>query len=169
MFTGYSSTISDSQDRVIILDLFHITDTEDSHNFGKCLFLTYKQRLWSFGITSLIGTLLMIAGITMLFVMDSLSFSITYAIGNICMILATFFLFGPKKQYKNMSSSFCLAISVIIYFLMFILVFVLAYIFVFGIDVVLCTVYLIIQLAAYFWYTISSIPGIDTYIKCCKN
>lgn len=149
------------------IDLFQITDAEDRCNFGSYFSLTYKQRIYCFGLFFCLGLLFSILGTIMIFFIDLKGFAIAYSLGNICMILATLFLFGPMKQVKSMFDSPQRLASVIIFILMIILTLIAALYLKNGL---LCVLFLILQIGSYAWYSITSIPGGQTVCKyCCKE
>jgi hypothetical protein len=145
-------------------DLFQISDAEDRCNFGSYYSLTYKQRIYGFGIFFVLGLLFSVLGSIMIFIVNLTGFATTYSMGNICMIVATFFLFGPMRQFKNMFSSWQRFASVAIFVLMIVLTLVAALELNNG---MLCIIFLVLQVIAYLWYTITSIPGGQTVCKYC--
>jgi len=144
------------------------SDSEDDNcNIGKCFKLSYEQRFYGFIMFSGIGMFLSFIGTLLLFSMKLVEFAITYSFGSICMIMATFFLFGPVKQYKKIIKSTHRILAVSTYFITIILT-LLA-----GLkweNVGLGIIFLLLQLVAYLWYTITSIPGGQTLcVNGCKS
>ena len=161
---------SESNEETSILDSlnpFSQQDDDDGFNLGKYFKLSYETRIYGFIGCACIGILLSFIGTMMLFSVNITGFAIFYSFGNIAMIFATLFLFGPVKQVKGMFSSLHRAAAVITYFVAIILTLVVALAWE---NVGLCIVLLIIQVCAYLWYTITSIPGGQTFCKsCCQS
>lgn len=146
---------------------FGSSDTEDGLNFGKYFELTYKQRILGFGILAITGILFSMIGTFLLFSLNLVGFAIMYTFGNISMVFATLFLFGPIKQIKSMFSSTHRAIAVITYFLLIIVTLVVAFTIK---SAGICIFLVVLESVAYIWYTITSIPGGQTICEsCCKN
>jgi hypothetical protein len=132
-----------------------------------CCSLTYTQRVYGFVICCGLGLILASIAMVMLFATQIISFSILYTFGNVFMLAATFFLFGPMKQLQKMFESYHQAIAVACYILLMILTLVVAFTIANGL---LCLLLVVFQILAYFWYTISSIPGGQTCCtSCCKS
>lgn len=138
------------------------SDQDDSFNFGKCLKLSFKHRLYCFIGTAVVSLAFFVLSGLLLTGLNFKVFGVTYSIANICLILSTLFLFGPIKQIKTIFSSLHQGISMLILILAIILTFVSAFALH---SAILCIILIIIQIAAFIWYMIVSIPGGRTL--CC--
>lgn len=141
-------------------------DSDDSFNFGKSFELSFKQRLYGFIICCVIGFIFSLIGVLMLFGMNFSGFGICYSLGNIITIISTFFIFGLIKQIKSMFKSLHKACASIIFILSIIMTIISAVVLN---NVGLCIIFLIIQIGAFIWYSILSIPGGQTLCCACVN
>src|SRR5947207_2614866 len=132
----------------VLFDPFSITDAEDRCNFGGYFSLSYKQRLYWFAAFFVIGLFLSMIGSIEIFTGNLVAFAITYSFGNISMILATLFLFGPMRQLRAMCSSCHRALSVTIFLLMIVMT---LYAAVKLHNGMACILFLILQSIAYLW------------------
>ena len=149
------------------LNPFYSSDEQDPYNLGSYFKLSYETRLYSFIGFSIVGVLFSLIGSLMIFSANLTGFAIAYSFGAICMMLATLFLFGPMKQIKNMFSTVHRTIAVITYLTAIVMTLISALLWQNGF---LCLIFLVIQLIAYFWYMITSIPGGQTLCEsCCQS
>lgn len=132
-----------------------------------CPSLTYKQRLYGFGICLAVAFLCGIVSSILLFVARSMiGFAIVYSISNVFGIGSSFFLVGPKAQIKKMFKPVRVWAAVL--FLVLIALTVVAAIVIQNPGLVL--LFVILQYCALFWYTLSYIPGARTcFLGCCKK
>lgn len=150
-----------------LLNVFSDSDSSDGCNFGHYFKLSYKTRLYLFVGFAVIGLILSVIGTMLLFTLKIVPFAILYTFGNISMILATLFLFGPVKQIKDMCSSGHRIAAVVVYFGVLILTLVVAFT---TKNAGLCLLLVGVQTVAYVWYTITSIPGGQTVCAaCCRS
>lgn len=125
-----------------------------------CPELDYKTRILGFIITAGIG----VGG---LFVSFMLAFSPTlmglvFTCSSIGILLSTFFMVGPKKQWENMMKPQRMVASII-----YLCSIVLLLLGVFGIGgKLLMYVFIVIHLCALVWYVLSYIPFAQ---KCCET
>lgn len=161
MFGLWKSNNNDNNNAGLMgsFNLFRINDSDDEFNFGKYFSLSLEERMYAFGIFFTLGAILSIIGIILIFFLNLIGFAITYTFGNICMIIATLFLFGPMKQIRGMFDSLHRGLSVAVYGLMILLTLLAAFLWKSG---SLCILFVILQFIAYIWYTITSIPGGQT-------
>jgi hypothetical protein len=120
-----------------------------------CPKMTLKQRAIGWLVCSVIGWLLSImATISLLTSSDATTFAILYSIGQMLNIAGSVFLATPKGQWKAMTNKSRLVTS-IVYVVSIILTLVIAL----ATNIKpLVFLFLIIQVIAYYWYTISFIP-----------
>jgi len=88
-------------------------------------------------------------------------FAILYTIGNLVALSSTFFLWGPKSQFKNMFKPIR-AGATVIYLVMLLVTLIVAFTVSIGILVLICVA---IQFCAMVWYAASYIPYGRTLIK----
>lgn len=133
-----------------------------------CPDLSYKARITGFCICFGIGFICS-GGSFFLLVKNPAMFTLFFTIGNICSLLSSFFLVGPKKQWKNMMKATRLAISVILLALIvgtLIVGFALQDTKWNWLKILLCAC----QFAAMLWYNLSYVPFGRTIVKkCAKN
>jgi hypothetical protein len=120
-----------------------------------CPKLTLKQRAIGWLSCSIIGWVLSImATISLLTSSEATTFAILYSIGQMLNIGGSVFLATPKGQWKAMTNKSRLVTS-IVYVVSIILTLVVAL----ATNIKpLVFLFLIIQVLAYYWYTISFIP-----------
>lgn len=141
-------------------------DIDDGFNFGKYFSLSYEQRIYGFVISSAIGLLCSLMGTISIFFMNLVAFGVLYSIGDIAMIMSTMFLVGPMRQIKNMFDA-KRVIATSIFIISIILTLCAAFAWKNG---ALCIIFLVIQMCAFLWYTLSYIPyGRDLFCNCMKN
>ena len=127
-----------------------------------CPELDLKTRIIGFCITAIAGIggfILILMPFIML--MPAL-FLLVFSCSSICIVLSTFFLMGPKKQWASMMKPQRMITS-IIYIISFVLTIV-SYI-LFN-DSFLKYIFMGIQLASFIWYVLSYIPFAQ---KCCSS
>jgi len=134
-----------------------------------CPDLTYNQRLIGFCVCFVLGLLIELASfgsIVGLVSGNPTRFAILFSIGNIISITGTFFLVGPKKQFKNMTDKKRLITTLV--FVGSVIMTIVSVIF--FENWVLTLVFVLIQFAAYIWYVLSYIPyGRECCTGCLKN
>lgn len=124
-------------------------------NESCCPKLTLKQRVVGWVACSVIGWVLSIfATISLLTSSDAVTFAVLYSIGQMLNIAGSVFLSTPQGQWKAMTNKSRLITS-IVYVLSIVLTLVIAL----TTNIKpLVFLFLIIQVLAYYWYTISFIP-----------
>ncbi|EFX61298.1 hypothetical protein DAPPUDRAFT_69953 [Daphnia pulex] len=142
-------------------------------SFGKektlCGDLSYKTRIIGWLACSIVGMVLSLI-VSLVFIFsdfDVVAYAILYSIGQILSIAGTCFLSTPAGHCKDMKKKHRIIPS-IVYFLSIILTIVIAA----ATQIAgLVLLFLIIQVGAYYWYTISFIPFGQTIAKklcqCC--
>ncbi|PRP79395.1 hypothetical protein PROFUN_12993 [Planoprotostelium fungivorum] len=130
---------------------------------SNALSLSWKQRLYGFGICLVIGLLfcllafgLVVMGLALI---RPAGFAIAYTIGNICALGSTVFLVGPMRQLKMMMKPTRI-IATFIYLAS--LAFTLVAAFKLKIAI-LVLISIIVQFCALIWYCLSYIP----YARMC--
>ncbi|MES1913088.1 MAG: hypothetical protein MHM6MM_005317 [Cercozoa sp. M6MM] len=141
---------------------------EEEQDDFECCSLTYKQRVWGFGICFALGIMMSI--ISCFFVLNIADhpekFAVPYTFGNILSIAGSMFLMGPMKQLKRMFDK-KRVIATVVYLVSLVLTLVVAFTIKNPGLVVLC---LIVQWIALFWYALSYIPyGRSAFKNCCKG
>lgn len=134
-----------------------------------CGDLSYKTRILGWLICSIVGMVLSLI-VSLIFVFSSfdvVAYAILYSIGQIISIAGTCFLSTPAGHCKDMKKKHRIIPS-IVYFLSIILTIVIAV----ATQIAgLVFLFLIIQVFAYYWYTISFIPFGQKIVKklceCC--
>lgn len=134
-----------------------------------CGDLSYKTRILGWLICSIVGMVLSLI-VSLIFVFsafDVVAYAILYSIGQILSIAGTCFLSTPAGHCKDMKKKHRIIPS-IVYFLSIILTIVIAV----ATQITgLVLLFLIIQVFAYYWYTISFIPFGQKIVKklceCC--
>lgn len=126
--------------------------------------LTYEQRLIGFSICFITGWVF--SFLSSLFIVRPVKFALVYTLGSLCSIGSTAFLFGPIRQIKSMCAA-SRRIATLLYFLCM------------GLtlwaalkveSVPLVIVFLVLQLLAMIWYSLSYIPGGQTvFTKFCSG
>lgn len=139
--------------------IFSSSDNDDSCNIGKYFSLSYKQRFMGWGLFLVLGITSAIIGSIAVFSGRIVSFGVLYTISNVCLILASLFLFGPMRQLKGMFSTCHRACATSTYLVMIALTLYVAIKLHSGWA---CLFLVILQFMAYIWYTITSIPGGQT-------
>lgn len=140
-------------------------------SFGEdksvCGDLSYKTRIIGWLACSITGTVLsfIIAFVFIFSSFDVVLFAIIYSFGQVLNIAGSCFLSTPAGQFKAMKKKQRLIPS-IVYVLSIILTVVIAV----ATEIkALVFLFLIIQVLAYYWYTISFIPfGQKILKKCCQ-
>ena len=123
-----------------------------------CPSLTYKTRLYGFGICLALGTVCgVIAGIFISFVaVGGLTpFAVMYSASNIFGIVSTFFLVGPMAQLKKMFKPIRLWAAIAYLVMIGMTLFAALYLKNSGLTML----FAFLQYCALFWYTLSYIPG----------
>jgi len=130
-------------------------------NDSLCPSMTLKQRVMGFVLMVGIGIILSILSGVILIFGDIKNFAILYSVGNVVAIAATCFLIGPVKQLKNMVDPERV-VSTIIFFLALGATIAIALTIKNGLLVL---IFVVIQWAAFVWYSISYIPFAQSCIK----
>eukprot|EP01107_Rhizomastix_libera_P008132 TRINITY_DN23225_c0_g1_i1.p1 TRINITY_DN23225_c0_g1~~TRINITY_DN23225_c0_g1_i1.p1 ORF type:complete len:158 (-),score=27.88 TRINITY_DN23225_c0_g1_i1:47-520(-) len=125
--------------------------------------LSTKHRIMGFGICVGLGLITSILSslFVAMIVANPIPFALFYTISNIFFLASTCFLMGPLNQLKKMVEPSRL-ICTIIYVASMVLTLVSAL--VWG-NAGLVIIFVIIQICALFWYSISYIPGAQTCVK----
>jgi hypothetical protein len=143
-----------------------IGSTEKDDTWNCCCDLTYKQRFIGFLACFVIGMILSFMSIFGIFdlVLNPTKFAIIYSLGNIFALAGTCFLWGPKKQTRDMYQTKDRAISSTCYLLCIV-----------G-TILLCIFYpkwwlilpvILIQFIAMIVYSLSFFPRIRAcFIRC---
>lgn len=120
----------------------------------ECPSLTYTQRIIGFGCCLGLGGLLSILSWVVLFQENYMMFGILNTLGNIFSIGSSFFLAGPKKQFKKMVDKTRI-IATLIVLVMMIMTFISALVLkIAWLTIIFC----ILQYIALIWYGLSFIP-----------
>ena len=143
---------------------------------ASCPSLTFKQRLWGFGICFGIGCIVSLG--SMLFWHKLLHgnpgpFAINYTLGNLISVASTFFLMGPHRQLKRMSHPTRAGVA-LVFVLSAAATLVCAFLLpsmtpqlspiVIAVIIVAC---MVVQFSAFFWYALSYIPYGRRMCKAC--
>lgn len=136
-----------------------LQNDDDNCNIGKYFKMSYRSRITGCIILTAIGFLFAAIGSFSVFVGRFVSFGICYTMGNVCLIIASLFLFGPMRQCKSMISSWHRALATGVYFAMICLTLYVALVKHNGWG---CLVCIILQCVAYVWYIITAVPGGQT-------
>lgn len=134
-----------------------------------CGDLSYKTRILGWLICSIVGMVLSFI-VSLIFVFsafDVVAYAILYSIGQILSIAGTCFLSTPAGHCKDMKKKHRIIPS-IVYFVSILLTIIIAV----ATQITgLVLLFLIIQVFAYYWYTISFIPFGQKIVKklceCC--
>eukprot|EP00124_Ichthyophonus_hoferi_P003378 Ihof_evm4s289 gene=Ihof_evmTU4s289 len=116
--------------------------------------LTRMQRLYGFGICFGIGLLFSVLSIVSLMMIKIKSFTILYSLGNILSIGSTFFLVGPMSHLKTM----CVKDRAVASAVVFISIGLTLMAGLWWRSGILALIFVLVQLAAMFWYSLSYIP-----------
>eukprot|EP00808_Paulinella_micropora_P014412 g23430.t1 len=130
--------------------------------------LTYKQRIWGFGIMFAFGCAMSIlsAFMTPSIAVAPQRFAVPYSFASFASVGSTMFLMGPKTQCKRMFHKERRIATTV--FLISILATLIVAFAVKNPGLVLVCV--IIQACALFWYALSYIPyGRTAFTSCCKS
>ena len=140
--------------------------------------MTYKLRLYGFGICFVIGVVVSCWSTIFFFMLihgDPAPFAINYTVGNIIALSSTFFLVGPVYQLKRMTSPTRWVAALVYVLAMAATLFcALALPHVAklpsGVNGALILVCMVVQFLAMFWYCLSFIPyGRRMFKACCMN
>ena len=144
-----------------------VTDKATKDDDLFCPTLSYKQRLLGFIVTIVVGYILGILSYLTFFMydnFDAVQFVLLYSLGNVCLIMGSCFLWGPKRQCKNMMKPTRMAISIV---LVLLIAATIVCAFIFSDKWWLILALGAAQLLAMFWYNMSYIPFARTLIKKC--
>lgn len=130
-----------------------------------CPSLTYKQRMYGFGICFVLGWFLEFLSILTLSEIRTNPgrFALTYTLGSIVALASTCFLWGPMRQLKKMFKPIR-AGATILYLLSMILTLYLAFSHAPTMSVLLA---ILLQFLAMVWYVLSYIPYARRAIRNC--
>jgi hypothetical protein len=123
-----------------------------------CPSLTWKMRLYGFGIFLGLGTVCgVLAGIFISFVAAGglTPFAVLYSASNIFGLVSTFFLVGPRSQLKKMFKPIRLWAAIVFLVMIGMTLFAALYLKNSGLTML----FAFLQYCALFWYTLSYIPG----------
>ena len=132
----------------------------------NCPSLSFKQRLWGFGICFVAGLGLGVIGAFMLFV-NIIAFAVLYSIGNVLALCSTLFLVGPVRQLKNMFDGTRILATLVFLVAIGLTLFAAFFFKDRTTQVLLCLLFLIVQWAAFIWYSLSYIPFARNIFKGC--
>ena len=145
---------------------------------AMCPDLTFRQRLYGFGICFALGCLVSLGSMMYfhrLLAGQPTPFAVNYTVGNLVALSSTFFLVGPARQLKRMSSATrCGAAFVYVSSMAATLVCALVLPRVTKLPssaiaglVVAC---IVVQFCAMFWYALSYVPyGRRMFRACCAS
>jgi len=147
-------------------DFIEVVKDKDS---SCCPDLDFKTRVIGFGITFIVGIVLLIMSFGAFGGLLSGTpgwFAFLYASGNTVALAACFFLIGPKRQLQNMKHPTRLVVSIIL-----VVSIVMTLISALLISSKLLTIiFIIIQFISLTWYVLSYIPyGREFCTKCMKQ
>jgi len=140
-----------------------------------CPSLTFKQRLWGFGICFGIGCIISLGSMMYFHKLmrgNPAPFAINYTLGNMLALASTGFLIGPKRQLKRMSHPTRAGVAAV-FIISGILTLVCALVLpkvtnlsssVIGVLIISC---ITVQFCAGFWYCLSYIPYGRRMCKAC--
>jgi len=130
-----------------------------------CPSLSWKTRLYGFGICFGIGVVLSIIATILLFTTQSpANFAVPYCFAAVISLFATGFLMGPINQCKKMFDKTRI-LATIVYLVSILATLLVAFLSGNGGLVLIC---IIIQCLALFWYALSYIPyGRQALTSCC--
>ena len=139
-----------------------------------CPNMTFKQRLYGFGICFVAGCVVSLSSImsfSQLLKGHPAPFAITYTLGNLISVCSTMLLVGPMRQLKRMSEpTRAVAAFVFVSAMVMTLVVALAFHWQEGdtsLPTLLLMVCIIVQALALFWYALSYIPYGRRMCKAC--
>lgn len=135
-------------------------------NDSLCPSMTFKQRMIGFLACAGTGSLLTVL-VYILFLtgnLDPVQFVVIFTLANICVLMGSCFLMGPKSQFKRMVKPTRL-ITTIVLVLLIIATIVCA--FVWSDKTFLILVLGICQFLAMIWYNLSFIPYGRSLVKKC--
>ena len=155
---------------------FFLPSPEKSENddFQIIPKLSFKEKLITFILLNLLGYLLQLGSyfrfLTSLIKSSPEKFALTYSFGNILSLLGTCILIGFKKQIKNITHKKRREISGLFFGSLLICVFCPLFLPV-GIDRVVVTFAVLVQMGCYWWYTLSYLPwargALKSFFGCC--
>lgn len=119
-----------------------------------CPSLSYKQRIMGFAGTLGVALVISILSFVVLFQQNYIMFGVLNTLANVCSLLSSLFLAGPKKQIKKMFDKTRI-IATLVYLFTMIMTFIVALVLKIPWLVILCV---FIQYLAMLWYGISYIP-----------
>lgn len=137
-----------------------------------CGTLTYRQRLYGWVFCCILGMTFSVICVFMVrhIFSNPSKFAVPYTLGNVSTICGTFFLAGPKKQFKRVMKA-NRRVCVACYFLSMFLVLVLAFTWKGNVHLkgIVLLVLIICQAFCAVWYVFTYIPGGQRMLKeCCK-
>lgn len=138
-----------------------------------CPQLTFQQRLIGFAVSFTIGYLVAFFSFRFFIHLiegNPIPFALNYSFGHILQLMASTFLCGPRRQFRNMFDE-KRRITSIVY--MSCLAFTLIVVFIplpGPLKLILLLVAMMVQFSASVWYTLSYVPyGRRTAIKCLQR
>ncbi|TYZ64906.1 hypothetical protein PybrP1_001129 [[Pythium] brassicae (nom. inval.)] len=139
----------------------------------SCTSLSYEKRLWGFVLCACAAAVLFVLAVVCLTPGNLASFAVLYSLGSLCVLGATMFLVGPKRQLRHMLRRYRWAITVVYLFLI-------ALTLVVALNeqlgkperVLLTFVLVVLQFLAVAWYSLSYVPFARKAMakglsKCC--
>ena len=143
---------------------------EASTKDSCCPDLDYKTRIVGFCITFGIGILCYMFSFPLILGTPKF-FGLVFTSGSICSTMATFFLCGPKKQWKNMMKPYRAVVSLVF---LGTIVATVVFGFIFSGSTLVVAILAAAQFCAMVWYALSYIPYgrkfCGTCLKsCCCN
>lgn len=132
---------------------------------NMCPTLTYKQRLYGFGICFVLGWFLsFLSLITLADIKDNPQrFAFTYTFGSIIALASTCFLWGPMKQVKKMFAPIRIG-ATLLYLISMALTLYLAFS---GASTLAVLGSIFLQFLAMIWYCLSWIPYARRVVTSC--
>jgi hypothetical protein len=145
---------------------FRKSDMDDGTNLGYCFDLSCEQRMRGFRIFFVFVVILLLIDSILIFTADMWDFFGTYILALLCMIFATFFLFGPVRQFKNIIGDSQTMAVTIVYIMMTLLITIITLTATFYQG---CVIFILFQFIAYVHYIIRSIRESEQSIIDCTE
>mmetsp|Transcript_6505 Transcript_6505/g.13042 ORF Transcript_6505/g.13042 Transcript_6505/m.13042 type:complete len:197 (-) Transcript_6505:110-700(-) len=136
---------------------------------GLCPSLTFKQRLFGFGICFCVGVTLSATSLfsfTQLLLGHPLPFAVKYTCGNLLSLFSMCFLVGPRRQLRNMTSS-TRWVAALVYLVAMALTLVSCIVFRTKAGSLIVLICIIVQFCAMTWYALSYIPFGRKLLRSC--
>ena len=134
--------------------------------------LTLNQRISALLVFSILGYILQIGSfsqfISAILQRDPMHFSLIYSLGNVLALIGLFFLVGVQDQLNMITHQNRRTVS-IVYFGSMALCLVLPFVMQNAVGRVLVGVLVVVQMGAYWWYTLSYLPWARECVRGCFN